>query len=120
MDKTDRTYSTSVEIADHLLPVLRSAAEQRLERACDNAGEWSDEIRAAVLAAAGLVEVFDLGSLAPERIAQLADDALTWAEPPAAMPTTIDAFGDLQRRLTITRDLIELRDQNRPGSHVGV
>jgi hypothetical protein len=108
----DRTGST-VEIPDLLLPVLRRAADDELERACDNMGNWDVEIRARVLAAARLVEVFDLNDLGPQQIADLADYALRYAESSHAMPSTMDDVGEGFLQLAIARELIKLRDRAR-------
>jgi hypothetical protein len=113
MDDSDRTCSTSIEILDQLVAVLRTTADEGLERACDNGGEWDENIRAAVLDAARLVETFDLNNLTPTQIADLANKALKWSEPPESMPTTMEQVGDSFSRLGIARELIKLRDRAR-------
>jgi hypothetical protein len=81
MDEKDRTCCARLEVPEHLVPILRRTAEEVLERACDAGDEWNDEIRDRVLDAARLVEVFDIGVLAPDRLGELAAWALEWAEP---------------------------------------
>jgi hypothetical protein len=108
-----RTRSIGVEIPEALLPVLRQAADDELERACDNMSNWDAEIRARVLAAARLVEVFDLNDLSPQQIADLADYALSRAEPSQTTPATMDDVGEGFLRLATARELIKLRDRAR-------
>jgi hypothetical protein len=108
-----RPHRTGVEIPELLLPVLRQAAEDELERACDNMGNWDAEIRARVLAAAGVVEVFDLNDLSPQQIADLAVYARRYAEPSLTTPTTMDGVGEGFLRLATARELIKLRDHAR-------
>jgi hypothetical protein len=112
MDSADRTYSTSVEIPEQLLPTLRDAAEERLKRACRNHDEWNDATRAAVLAAARLVETFDLSCLTPRQIADLAGNALEWT-PPGVAPTSMDDVGDAFLQLGLARELVKFRDRIR-------
>jgi hypothetical protein len=67
MDDVDRTGTPTFEAPDHLLPRLRAAAEDELERACDNGGEWDEHIRARVLDAARMVETSTSRRSAPRR-----------------------------------------------------
>jgi hypothetical protein len=108
-----RDPSISSEVPDRLLPVLRHAADEALERACDNGGEWDDEIRTQVLDAARIAAVFDLALLPPAQIAELADYALKWAEPSVSMPNTTEKLGDDVTQLEIARELVKLRDRAR-------
>jgi hypothetical protein len=103
----------SFEIADLLLPVLRRIADETLERACDNGGDWDDEISARVRGAARMADAFDLAALSPRQIADLADNALRWAEPSQEMPATMDDIGEGFLRLATARELIKLRDRAR-------
>jgi hypothetical protein len=103
----------SFEIPELLLPVLRRIADETLERACDNGGDWDDEISARVRAAARMAEAFDLAALNPRQIADLADNALRWADPSDAMPATMDDIGEGFLRLATARELIKLRDRAR-------
>jgi hypothetical protein len=108
-----QTHPIGVEIPEALLPVLRQAADDELERACDNMSNWDAEIRARVLAAARLVEVFDLNDLGPQQIAELADYALTYAEPSQTSLATMDDVGEGFLQLATARELIKLRDRAR-------
>lgn len=111
MDNADRTHPTPLEIPDHLLPRLRAAAEDELEFACDNGGEWDDHTRAHVLDAARIVETFDLGTLSPAQIAALAGRALELAfEQPIAAPRQMEDIAELVALTGVSRELIRLRD----------
>jgi hypothetical protein len=106
--------SPASAIPEPLLPVLRRAAEDELERACDNGGEWNDEIRARVLQAARSAEVFDLQTLSPAALASLADRALRLPfEDPIAAPTGMEDLADFVALFGQCRDLIVLRDSAR-------
>lgn len=103
----------SFEIPELLLPVLRRIADETLERACDNGGDWDDEISARVRGAARVADAFDLATLNPTQIADLADNALSWGEPSQTMPTTMDDIGEGLLQLATARELIKLRDRAR-------
>jgi hypothetical protein len=111
MDNADRTGPTTLDIPDHLLPRLRAAAEDELEFACDNGGEWDEHTRANVLDAVRVVETFDLGTLSPPQIAALADRALELAfEQPIAAPRQMEDVADLVALTGVSRELLRLRD----------
>lgn len=110
MDDQDRTRSNPFEIPDDVLPLLRRAADFGLERACDF-GDWYDDIRAHVLNAARAVDLFYLGTPDARQIAEMADNALLWQEPPENMPTRIDALAVYFSQLGKIRALINVRDR---------
>lgn len=111
MDNEDRTDPTTLDIPDHLLPRLRAAAEDELERACDNGGEWDEHIRARVLDAAHAVETFDPATLTATEIAVLADRALQLAfEERITAPRQMEDVADLVALTGVSRELIRLRD----------
>jgi hypothetical protein len=111
MDNPDRTRPTNFEVPDHLLEHLRAAAEDELERACDNGGQWDKHIRTRVLGAARAVEAFDLATLSPGQLAALADRALRLAfEDQIPPPAEMEDVADLIALTGISRELIALRD----------
>jgi hypothetical protein len=111
MDNADRTGPSTFDIPDHLLGRLRAAAEDELERACDNGGEWDEHIRARVLDAARAVETFDPATLPASEIAVLADRALHLAfEERVATPRQMEDVADLVALTGVSRELIRLRD----------
>jgi hypothetical protein len=106
--------SPASAIPEPLLPVLRRAAEDELERACDTGGEWNDEIRARVLQAARAAEVFDLQTLPPATLARLADRALGLPfEEPIPAPTDLEDLADFVALFGRCRELMVLRDTAR-------
>ena len=105
MDDLDRTGPGAVEIPDDVLSLLREAAEDSLERACDNGGEWNTEIRETVVAAVDLVRTFDLAALPATALAELADRALAWAEP-IFVPRTQQEIEECRRRLAFAEMLV--------------
>jgi hypothetical protein len=114
MDDADRTAMEPVEVPAHLLPYLREAAEDAFERACDNSGEWDDEIRTRALDAARVVEVFDVDCLTPTQIADLADRALRL--PFEEQLKAPESKEDLMALVGLTgrcRELLTLRDAAR-------
>jgi len=110
MDNTDRTCSTPFEIPDDVLRLLRHAADLGLEKACDF-GDYDDDVRARVLNAARAVDLFYLGTPNARQVAEMADNALMWQEPPKNMPTRIDALTVYFSQLGKLRALIKVRDQ---------
>jgi acyl-homoserine lactone acylase PvdQ len=106
MDNSDRTGPGSGEIPQDLLPLLREAAEDSLERACDNGGEWNAEIRGRVLAAVDLARAFDLRTLTADVLAELADRALAWADP-IFVPRTRQEVEECRRRLMVAEALVD-------------
>lgn len=109
MDEKNRTCCASFEIQDDVLLLLRRAADLGLELACDF-GDWSDDVRAQVLNAARVVDVFYLGTPSAFRVAELADNALRWAEPPRDRPTSLETLGVHFVALGESRELINVRD----------
>jgi hypothetical protein len=102
---------SALAIPEQLLPVLRRAADDELERACDNGGEWNDEIRVRVLQAARAAEAFDLQALPPAELAGLADRALGLPfEDPIPAPADMEDIADFVALFSQSRELIALRD----------
>src|SRR4051794_8122949 len=97
MDEMDRTCCGGFEIPDDVLRLLRRAADHGLELACDF-GDWDEDVRAEVLNAARMVDVFHLGRPSALRVAELADNALRWNEPRLDPPTTLEALGSTSSR----------------------
>ena len=110
MDDKNRTCSTPFDIPDEARPLLCRAADVGLERACDF-GDWDDGIRAGVLTAARTVDIFYIGMPSAFQVAELADSALAWHEPPGSRPRTLDALAEHFASLGEARELIELRDR---------
>jgi hypothetical protein len=110
MDKKDRTCCGGFEIPDEVLRLLRRAADHGLELACDF-GEWDEDVRARVLHAARMVDVFYLGTPSAFRVVELADNALRWREPPDERATTLEALGEHFVALGEVRELIKVRDR---------
>lgn len=110
MDDQDRTRSTAFEIPSDVLSLLRRAADLGLEKACDF-GDWDDDVRAQVLNAARAVDLFYLGTPGARQVAEMADNALLWQEPPENRPTRIDALSVYFSQLGKIRALIDIRDQ---------
>jgi hypothetical protein len=110
MDEMDRTCSVPFEIPDETLHLLRRAADHGLELACDF-GDWDEDVRAQVLNAARMVDVFHLGRPSAFRVVELADNALRWTEPPSDRPTTLEALGEHFVALGERRELIKVRDR---------
>lgn len=110
MDIPDRTWPAPLLVADHLVPILRDAADDALDRACDNGGEWNDEIRRRVLAAARRHELLAVGCLPPIGVAELAQAALDITDPPGE-PATIREAADRLGSVGVSWQLIELRDR---------
>jgi hypothetical protein len=81
-----------------------------LELACDF-GDWDEDVRAQVLNAARMVDVFHLGRPSALRVAELADNALRWNEPRLDRPTTMEALGEHFVELGEVRELIKVRDR---------
>lgn len=111
MDDAERICSTPFEIPDDVLRLLRRAADLGLELACDIGGVWNEDVRARVLNAARMVDVFSLGTPSAFRIVELADNALRWNEPRSDRPTTLDALGEHFVALGEVRELINVRDR---------
>jgi hypothetical protein len=110
MDEMDRTCSVAFEIPDETLRLLRRAADHGLELACDF-GDWDEDVRAEVLNAARMVDVFHLGRPSALRVFELADNAVRWTEPRTDRPTTLEALGDHFMALGELRELITIRDR---------
>ena len=110
MDEMDRTCSVPFEIPDETLRLLRRAADHGLELACDF-GDWDEDVRAQILNAARMVDVFHLGRPSAFRVAELADNALRWNEPPLDRPMTLEALGEHFLALGEVRELINVRDR---------
>ncbi len=110
MDEKDRTCCGLFEIPDEVLPLLRRAADYSFELACDY-GDWDDDVRARVLIAARTVDTFYLGTPSALQVAELADNALAWREPPSDRPCTLDALDKHLVALGEVRELIEVRDR---------
>lgn len=111
MSTQDGTWPEPLSVPDHLLGRLRAAAEDRLERACDNGGEWNDEIRARVLAAARVVDAFDVAALDAEPVAELAEHAIELEfERHFAAPKSAEDLSAFVARFGICRELMAVRD----------
>jgi hypothetical protein len=65
-----------------------------------------------------MVDVFYLGTPSAFRVAELADNALRWAEPPRDRPTNLEALGLHFVALGESRELIKVRD--RALRHIGL
>jgi hypothetical protein len=76
MDDADRTCPERFEIPPEVLPMLQRAADAYLESANDNGGDWDNEIRANLLSAARLYDVFHFGAPNATQVAFLADWAM--------------------------------------------
>ena len=111
MDEKDRTCCGSFEIPYEVLRLLRRAADHGLELACDFGGDWDEDVRARVLHAARTIDVFRLGTPTAFQVAELADNALRWAERPREQPLTLETVGDYFVRLGELRELIKVRDR---------
>jgi uncharacterized protein YbjT (DUF2867 family) len=110
MDEKNRTCCASFEIPTRCCRLLRRAADHGLELACDF-GDWDEDVRARVLNAARMVDVFYLGTPTAFRVAELADNALRWAERPREQPLTLETLGDYFVGLGELRELIKVRDR---------
>lgn len=111
MDDSDRICSTPFETSDEELRLLRRAADLGLELTCDFGGDWNADVRARVLNAARMVDVFHLGTPSAFRVVELADNALRWIEPRTDRPTTIEALDAHFAALGERRELINVRDR---------
>jgi hypothetical protein len=111
MDEMDRTCCGGFEIPDEVLRLLRRAADHGLELACDFGGDWNEDVRARVLHAARMVDVFHLGTPSAFRVVELADNALGWREPPDERATTLETLGEHFVALDEVRELIKVRDR---------
>jgi hypothetical protein len=107
MDDRNSDHTDPLEVPDHLVDWLRLAAEDELERACDNGGEWDDEIRTLVLDAARVVEIFDIGCLGPAKISKLAMRAVHLL---LDSSTNMGDIPDAPTTSLVCRELIALRD----------
>lgn len=110
MDDKNRTCCGGFEIPDEVLRLLRRAADHGLELAGD-LGDWKEDVRARVLVAARTVDAFYLGRPSAVQVAELADNALAWREPPTDRPATLEALDKQLVALGEVRELIEVRDR---------
>jgi hypothetical protein len=110
MDEKDRTCCGPFDIPDEVLRLLRRAADHGLELACD-VRDWNEDVRARVLHASRTIDIFRLGTPTAFQVAELADNALRWAERPQEQPLTLETVGDSFVRLGELRELIKVRDR---------
>lgn len=111
MSTPDRTWPEGFDVPEHVAELLRAAAEDELERAWEHRGEWTEEIRARLLNAARVVEVFDIGMLAPAQVAALADRARDLVfEEEVPVPEELEDLNAYVARFGVCRELIVLRD----------
>jgi hypothetical protein len=105
--------SAGDEVPGHLHAVLGAAAREELEFACD--GCWpddEDEYEARldrVTRAVHAIEHWEAGTCTREEIARLAAVAVGEQEP-GQWPRTLEEADDVLSRVSLTRDLIVLRD----------
>lgn len=111
MDAVDPT------VPAHLRPLLGAAVERDLETTTDRLWPDGDAERAAhrdaVINASRMVDNWAAGTCPRQQVARLSDHAASDQQPADLIgrwPTSIDEADDLLRRVTLTRDLLLLRD----------
>lgn len=111
MDDADRTLPKRFEVPPEVLPMLQRAADAYLEWANDNGGSWTNEIRANLLAAARLYDVFHFGTPNATQVALLADWTMRkGAEWPDEMPASVEQTRHAHELVDRIRQLAVIRD----------